>query len=144
MAVEGFFAGEAFTGFEGFEAFTGAFLAGAVFFGAGFAGFFTAFGAVLGAGFFAAGFGGAFLAAGFLARAGFLGAEDFLAGFDWEAERGELLEEVDLVFKLLSLRSFTLGQKGDEDRLFEWLGQGFVFGFFDALRARDSNRPHGF
>ena len=124
MAVEDFLAGEGLAGLEGFKTFGGAFLAGADFLGAGL--------------------GGAFLDAGFLAGAGFLGTEDFLAGFDWEAERGELLEEVDLVFKLLSLRSFTLGQKGVEDRPFGLLGQGFVFEFFDSPRASNSNRLHGF
>ena len=83
------------------------------------AGFFTAFGAGLGAGLFAS-LGGDCLDAGFLAGVGFFGAEGFLADFDGAAERGELLEEVVLVFKLLSLRSFTLGQKGVEDRPSGW------------------------
>ena len=105
-----------------------------------------------GAGFFATGLGagfltglaGAFFAAGFLAGAGFLGAGAFLAGFVLEMEREELFgEDLDLVFKRLSFKSFTLGQKADEDRPYEFLGQGFVFGFFGAPRGGGWSRPRG-
>jgi hypothetical protein len=122
LAGTGFFAGVGFfegagflgagaflTGFEGLETFTGAFLAGAGFFGAG-----------LGAGFFI-GLEGSFFAEDFFAAAGFLGAGAFLAGFVLEIERAELLEEdLDLVFKRLSIKSFTLGQKADEDQPYEF------------------------
>ncbi len=96
----GFLAGTLATGFEGLETFAGAFLAGAGFFETGLAaGFLT-------------GFGGAFFAAGFFAGAGFFGAGAFLAGFVLEIEREELFgEDLDLVFKRLSFKSFTLGQK---------------------------------
>jgi len=101
------------TGFEGLETFTGAFLAGAGFFGAGF-------GTGFGAGFFT-GLEGSFFADDFFAAAGFLGAGAFLAGFVLEIERAELLEEdLDLVFKRLSIKSFTLGQKADEDQPYEF------------------------
>lgn len=128
----GFLAGTFATGFEGLETFAGAFFTGAGFFETGLAaGFFT-------------GFGGAFLAAGFLAGAGFFGAGAFLAGFVLEIEREELFgEDLDLVFKRLSFKSFTLGQKADEDRPCEFLGQGFVFGFFGAPRGAGWNRPRG-
>lgn len=117
----GFLAGTLATGFEGLETFAGAFLAGVGFFETGLAaGFLT-------------GFGGAFFAAGFFAGAGFFGAGAFLAGFVLEIEREELFgEDLDLVFKRLSFKSFTLGQKADEDRPSEFSGQGFVFGFFGA------------
>jgi len=125
-------AGAFLTGFEGLETFTGAFLAGAGFFGAGFGtGFFT-------------GLEGSFFADDFFAAAGFLGADAFLAGFVLEIERAELLEEdLDLVFKRLSFKSFTLGQKADEDRPYEFLGQGFVFEFFGAPREAGWNHRRG-
>ena len=149
LAGAGFFAGGAFleaagflgagaflTGFEGLETFTGAFLAGAGFFGAGF-------GAGFGTGFFT-GLEGSFFADDFFAAAGFLGAGAFLAGFVLEIERAELLEEdLDLVFKRLSFKSFTLGQKADEDRPYEFLGQGFVFEFFGAPREAGWNHRRG-
>ena len=139
LATGAFFTGEDLaTGFlgetlaAGFEAFTGAFLAGAGFFATG-----------LGAGFLT-GLAGAFFAAGFLAGAGFLGAGAFLAGFVLEMEREELFgEDLDLVFKRLSFKSFTLGQKADEDRPYEFLGQGFVFGFFGVPRGGGWSRPRG-
>ena len=139
LATGAFFAGEDLaTGFlgetlaAGFEALTGGFFAGAGFFATG-----------LGAGFLT-GFAGAFFAAGFLAGAGFLGAGAFLAGFVLEMEREELFgEDLDLVFKRLSVKSFTLGQKADEDRPYEFLGQGFVFGFFGAPRGGGWSRPRG-
>jgi len=142
LATGAFFAGEDLAtgflgetlaaGFEGFEAFAGAFLAGAGFFATG-----------LGAGFLT-GLAGAFFAAGFLAGAGFLGAGAFLAGFVLEMEREELFgEDLDLVFKRLSFKSFTLGQKADEDRPYEFLGQGFVFGFFGAPRGGGWSRQRG-
>ena len=110
LVTGAFFAGEDLVGLE---TFTGAFLAGAGFFGAGFL-------AGLGAGFaagFLVGLGGAFLGADFFAGAGFLGAGAFLAGFVLETERDELFGEgLDLVFKRLSFKSFTLGQKAVEDR----------------------------
>jgi hypothetical protein len=74
----------------------------------------------LGAGFFT-GFEGNFFAGAFLAGAGFLGAGAFLAGFVLEVELAELFEEdLDLVFKRLSFKSFTLGQKADEDPPYEF------------------------
>jgi hypothetical protein len=116
--VAGFLAGVGFLA-------TGAFLAGGVFFEAGW-----------GAGFeagFLTGFGRTFFAAGFFAGAAFFGAGAFLAGFVLEIEREELVgEDLDLVFKRLSVKSFTLGQKAIEDQPFEFSGQGFVFEFFGA------------
>ena len=143
LATGAFFAGEDLAtgflgetlaaGFEGLETFAGVFLAGAGFFATG-----------LGAGFLT-GFAGAFFAAGFFAGAGFLGAGAFLAGFVLEMEREELFrEDLDLVFKRLSFKSFTLGQKADEDRPYEFSGQGFVFGFFGAPRGAGWSRPRGF
>lgn len=139
-ATGAFFAGEDLAagfetlaaGFEGLATFTGAFLAGAGFLATG-----------LGAGFLT-GLAGAFFAAGFFAGEGFLGAGAFLAGFVLEMEREELFgEDLDLVFKRLSFKSFTLGQKADEDRPCEFSGQGFVFGFFGAPRGEGWNRPRG-
>lgn len=102
-------AGAFLTGFEGLETFAGAFLAGTGFLEAG-----------LGAGFFT-GFEGNFFARAFLAGAGFLGAGAFLAGFVLEVELAELFEEdLDLVFKRLSFKSFTLGQKAVEDQPYEF------------------------
>ena len=136
LATGAFFAGEDLAtgflvetlaaGFEGLETFAGFFATGLE------AGFFT-------------GFAGAFFAAGFLAGAGFLGAGAFLAGFVLEMEREELFgEDLNLVFKRLSFKSFTLGQKADEDRPYEFSGQGFVFGFFGAPRGEGWSRPRGF
>jgi hypothetical protein len=102
-------AGVFLAGFEGLETLAGAFLEGAGFFGTSF-----------GAGFFI-GFEGGFFPEDLFAKAGFLGAGAFLAGFVLEIELGELFEEdLDLVFKQLSSKSFTLGQKVGEDHAYEF------------------------